>query len=235
MRVSENSKGRFPKIRVRVPFGIRIGGWKPIRSMLLVTILGTVFVSAKSGVAQQPSAKEIRRVVTALDASGKAVVLFDSRVPLTGPRTSMWATEKYPPDFSWTADRATTKVGLPPLRGGTVFRIIDFAPITPDVEKMDINKLQKAVGAEAPAKGRPPRHPLMHRTRTLDYAIVMSGEIDMLLDDSDVHLKVGDVVVQQATNHAWVNRGKEICRMAFILMDAEEPSRGDYRAGHRIG
>jgi uncharacterized cupin superfamily protein len=51
----------------------------------------------------------------------------------------------------------------------------------------------------------------------------MSGEIDMLLDDSVVHLKAGDVVVQQATNHAWVNRGKEPCRVAFILIDSREP------------
>ena len=64
---------------------------------------------------------------------------------------------------------------------------------------------------------------MMHRTRTLDYAIVISGEIDMLLDDGEVHLKAGDVVVQQATNHAWVNRGKEPCRIAFILMDSQEP------------
>jgi uncharacterized cupin superfamily protein len=64
---------------------------------------------------------------------------------------------------------------------------------------------------------------MMHRTRTLDYAIIMSGEIDMLLDDSEVHLQAGDVVVQQATNHAWVNRGKEICRIAFILIDSSEP------------
>jgi len=64
---------------------------------------------------------------------------------------------------------------------------------------------------------------MMHRTRSLDYAIIMSGEIDMLLDDTEVHLKAGDVIVQQATNHAWVNRGKEVCRVAFILMDSQEP------------
>jgi uncharacterized cupin superfamily protein len=62
----------------------------------------------------------------------------------------------------------------------------------------------------------------MHWTRTVDYAIVMSGEIDMLLDDSEVHLKAGDVVVQQGTNHAWVNRGSAPCRIAFVLIDAEE-------------
>ena len=64
---------------------------------------------------------------------------------------------------------------------------------------------------------------MMHRTRSVDYAIILSGEIDMLLDDSEVHLKAGDVVVQQATNHAWVNRSGKPCRVAFILMDSQEP------------
>ena len=63
----------------------------------------------------------------------------------------------------------------------------------------------------------------MHRTRSIDYAVVLSGEIDMLLDDSEVHLKAGDVLVQQGTVHAWVNNGSEPCRIAFVLIDAKEP------------
>src|SRR5271154_3128253 len=69
----------------------------------------------------------------------------------------------------------------------------------------------------AAGKARPPRHHAMHRTRSIDYAIVLSGEIDMLLDESEIHLKAGDVLVQQATNHAWVNRGSAPCRIAFVL------------------
>jgi uncharacterized cupin superfamily protein len=60
-------------------------------------------------------------------------------------------------------------------------------------------------------------------TRTVDYALIMSGEIDTMLDEGEVHLKSGDVVVQQATNHAWINRGKKPCRVALILMDSQEP------------
>jgi uncharacterized cupin superfamily protein len=63
----------------------------------------------------------------------------------------------------------------------------------------------------------------MHRTRSIDYAIVLAGEIDMLLDDSEVHVKAGDIIVQQGTNHAWVNRGREPCRIAFVLIDARLP------------
>jgi uncharacterized cupin superfamily protein len=62
----------------------------------------------------------------------------------------------------------------------------------------------------------------MHRTRTIDYALILSGEIDMLLDDSEIHLKAGDVVIQRGTNHAWVNRGKTPCRVAAVLVDAKD-------------
>ena len=59
--------------------------------------------------------------------------------------------------------------------------------------------------------------------RSVDYAVVLSGEIDMVLDDSVVHLKPGDTIVQQATNHAWVNHGTETCRILFVLMDSKQP------------
>jgi uncharacterized cupin superfamily protein len=68
------------------------------------------------------------------------------------------------------------------------------------------------------------RHPGMHRTHSVDYAVVLEGEIDMLLDASEVHLKAGDVLVQQATNHAWVNRSGAHCRIAFVLVDARAHS-----------
>ncbi|TMH41729.1 MAG: cupin domain-containing protein [Betaproteobacteria bacterium] len=188
---------------------------------------GIALMLAGSIVAQQPP--EVRRVVTKLDPTGKAVVMFDGAVQLKGfrspnPAGEMWVTDKSLPDFNWSADRALTKVGLVPPKNGTIFRIVDFVPLSPGAEeKMDINLMMKVVGDHAPAKGFPPRHPMMHRTRSLDYAIIMSGEIDMLLDEGEVHLKAGDVVVQQATNHAWVNRSGKPCRVAFILMDSQEP------------
>jgi len=190
-------------------------------------LIALVFVAAPLA-AQEQKPSEVRRVVTKIDASGKAVVMFDGAVPLKtlrspNPAGEMWVTEKSPPDFSFTQDRAAVKVGLVPPKDGTVFRVVDFVPIKPEHEHGDMNQMMKVVGDHAPAKGLPPRHPMMHRTRSLDYAIIMSGEIDMLVDDGEVHLKAGDVVVQQATNHAWVNRGKEICRVAFILIDSQEP------------
>jgi len=198
------------------------------RKLFLVAVIAASMSAGFVIAQQQGKPSEVRRVVTKIDASGKAIAMFDSIVPLKSlrspnPAGEMWVTDKSPPDFSWTGDRAEMKVHLTPPKGGTIFRIVDFVPTSEKVEKMDINTMMKVVGADAPAKGLPPRHPMMHRTRSVDYAIIMSGEIDMLLDDSEVHLKAGDVVVQQATNHAWVNRGKSLCRVAFILIDSQEP------------
>ena len=77
--------------------------------------------------------------------------------------------------------------------------------------------------SNAPARGIPVKHPMMHRTRSLDYAMILSGEIDMMLDDTSVHLKAGDVIVQQATNHGWVNHGTQPCRILFRADDLKEP------------
>jgi mannose-6-phosphate isomerase-like protein (cupin superfamily) len=174
-------------------------------------------------------ASDIRRVVTGLDANNKAVVMFDSRMPLqTGPygltSTNLWVTNSYPLGFSFKDDTSAIPVGVSPLDNGTKFRVVEFPPLDAATEaKMDPGFLMKAVGAVAPARGLPVTHPLMHRTRSVDYAVVLSGEIDMMLDDTVVHLKPGDTIVQQATNHAWVNRGTETGRILFVLMDSKQP------------
>jgi mannose-6-phosphate isomerase-like protein (cupin superfamily) len=174
-------------------------------------------------------ASEIRRVVTGLDANNKAVVMFDSRMPLRpGPAglsaTNLWVTNTYPLGFSFKDDTSAIPVGISPLDNGTKFRVVEFPPLDAATEaKMEPDFLMKAVGPVAPARGLPVTHPLMHRTRSVDYAVVLSGEIDMMLDDSVVHLKPGDAIVQQATNHAWVNHGREPCRILFVLMDSRQP------------
>jgi mannose-6-phosphate isomerase-like protein (cupin superfamily) len=174
-------------------------------------------------------ASEIRRVVTGLDANDKSVVIFDSRMPLQpGPyglqAANLWVTNSFPLGFSFKDDTAAIPVGISPLDNGTKFRVVEFPPLDAATEaKMEPGFLMKAVGPVAPARGLPVTHPLMHRTRSVDYAVVLSGEIDMMLDDTMVHLKPGDTIVQQATNHAWVNHGKETCRILFVLMDARQP------------
>jgi mannose-6-phosphate isomerase-like protein (cupin superfamily) len=101
--------------------------------------------------------------------------------------------------------------------------VVEFPPLDRVTEaQLATDFLMRGVNP-VPAKGRPVKHPLMHRTRSLDYAVVLSGEVDMLLDDTTVHLKPGDVVVQQATNHGWVNHGAQPCRILVVLIDSKEP------------
>jgi mannose-6-phosphate isomerase-like protein (cupin superfamily) len=174
------------------------------------------------------TATEIHRVVTTLDADNKSTTLADGQVPLNvspsgNASINLWVTNSSPPGFSFTEDTAKP-IGFNPPDNGTVLRVVEFPPLKPGEEaKLPPGLMMKLVGDHAPARGVPVSHPLMHRTRTVDYAIIMSGEIDMMLDDKTVHLKPGDVVVQQATNHAWLNHGTEPCRVIFVLMDSKQP------------
>jgi mannose-6-phosphate isomerase-like protein (cupin superfamily) len=211
-------------------------GWSPKISQedvmkrivgLSVAVVALIAAGYAAG-QQQPAPPQVHRVVTGIDKEGKAVALFAGAVPLQSlrspnPAGDMWVTQAYPADFDWSEDRGKTKVGLHPPKNGTIFRIVDFVPTTEKISQMPIDTMMKVAGDNAPKRGLPPKHPMMHRTRTVDYAIIMSGEIDMMLDEGEVHLKAGDVVVQQATNHAWINRSNVPCRVAFILMDSEEP------------
>jgi len=172
--------------------------------------------------------KSTRRIVTGHDSQGKAVVLFDSTLQAKqrsvggNGMTLLWVTGEFPVDAAGSADRSQTQVGVPPPASGTVFRIVDFAPISPHAAPVDHEQILRSMGIDPATQGYA-RHSNTHWTRTIDYAIVLEGEIDILLDDSAIHVKAGDVLVQQATNHAWVNNGAEPCRIAFILIDAKTP------------
>lgn len=174
---------------------------------------------------------ELRRVVTTVDQDGKAVVLFDGENPHKEIRPlrgnisrALWATTSAPADMQGDSDRAQGVKMTSPVNGGTVFRIIDYPPVKPEHELLDNNARMAELKNEATIKGLPPSHPFMHRTRSVDYALILQGEIDMILDDSQIHLKAGDVLIQQGTNHAWVNRSNAVCRIAFVLVDARDPA-----------
>ena len=112
------------------------------------------------------------------------------------------------------------EVGVAPPLSGSIFRIVDFPPRKETGQSVSNEAVLKEMGLTAPA-GEKARHPGMHRTESIDYAVVLSGEIDMLLDDSEVHFRASDVLVQRGTIHAWANRGDEVCRIAFILIGAK--------------
>ncbi len=149
-----------------------------------------------------PDYPPIRRVVTGHDATNVARVIMDA--PATNWKSSspgtvstlIWSTDASPADIAIgeeIEDCGARVLGTAPPANGTRFAVIDFPP------------------------GNAGR---MHRTETIDYVIVISGEIDMEMDDSTVHLKSGDVMVQRGTNHVWCNRGREPARLAFVLIDA---------------
>ena len=173
----------------------------------------------------------IRRVVTGKDNSGKAVVVTDGapgrihvRKELGVTNTLLWVTDSIPANLCEQGDEGNREVGIVPPSSGTIFRIIEFGP-QKDVQADHQTRRQifERMGlAPEGASRENPRDPGMHRTRTVDYVVILSGEIDMLLDESEVHLNAGDVVIQRGTNHAWVNRGNEPCKVAFVLIDAKD-------------
>ena len=197
-------------------------------------VAATLVANAGIAAAQQPngtsSRSQIRRVVTGKDSAGKAVVQFDgvaanvqTRQELGTTNTVLWVTDSTPAVISSNADAGNRKIGVEPLPNGTIFRVIEYAPqkdIHSDYETR--LRIMRGMGLAPQGSAREhPRDPGMHRTGSLDYVLILSGEIDMLLDDSEVHLKAGDVVVQQGTNHAWVNRGNQPCKVAFVLISAQ--------------
>jgi len=176
----------------------------------------------------------IRRIVTGHDAGGKAVVLSDdyAHAIKTVPQwpglvsTDIWKTNAMPvPIAKDERDPTLTPRSLHPAPNGTTFRISIVPPESDFVRNLDPAQSQALFGgvgnAKASTHGRGGRHPLMHRTETLDYAVVLEGEITMLLDDSEVNLKAGDVVIQRGTNHAWSNRSGKPVRMLYILIDGK--------------
>ncbi len=174
--------------------------------------------------------RTVRRVVTGHDKNGTAVVVMDgtlqTQIRAAGVGSvALWITDESPADISGSKDRAARSIGVPPPANGSILRIVDFPPVTGDI-KVDNAAFtaEMGLGKQQRGGGKHVNHPFMHRTKSVDCAIVLDGEIDMLLDDTEVHVKAGDILVQQGTNHAWVNNSGKNCRICFVLIDAVEPA-----------
>jgi mannose-6-phosphate isomerase-like protein (cupin superfamily) len=168
----------------------------------------------------------IRRIVTGVDAAGNAVIVGDGPAPRTVSRPALsvesallWVTDETPVELARLDDPTDREIGVAPPAGGSILRVVDFLP-DPN-RKIDNESFLKEMGL-GDGSAPPSRHAFMHRTRSIDYAIVLSGEIDMLLDVGEVHVKAGDILIQRGTNHAWVNRTNEVCRIVFVLIDARD-------------
>ena len=172
----------------------------------------------------------IRRVVTGHDENGKAVVVSDAEatnIVRPGHRPgvaihNLWLLNSSPAEIFGPENTTTETIGLLPPQNGSVFRVIDFPPEAGWIDEVDAKAAKEAwasIGAEDVGVEDKPAHPLMHRTETLDYSLCMEGEIYMVLDDSELLIKKGDVVIQRGTNHAWSNRSDTVCTMMFVLID----------------
>lgn len=176
-----------------------------------------------------------RRIVTGHDAAGKAVILEDAPPPrvvrLTGDLGpwfyEVWNTRETPARI----DRASGEppeegIQLAPPRGGTRIRVLDIPPEDERIKDVSAEAARAhfaEIGAASASShgGAGSRHPFMHRTETIDYGIVLEGEITLVLDEGETVVRAGDIVIQRGTNHGWANRSGRNCRIAFILIDGK--------------
>ncbi|MEJ1238362.1 cupin domain-containing protein [Chryseolinea sp. T2] len=175
-----------------------------------------------------------RRIVTGHDADGQAIITSNAPPTRTqlvggpgGPTfIEVWHTSETPAMiFDQPLEDSEKGLVLAPPQSGTRIRVIDFPPEGEEIRKLsgaDAAEKFKAMGGEhaSTSKAGAP-HPLMHKTKTVDYGIVLEGEITLVLDKGETTISQGDIVIQNGTNHAWANRSGKLCRMAFVLIDGQ--------------
>ena len=177
--------------------------------------------------------RPVRRVVTGHDEQGRSVIISDEASPHVKENpvqqgrglTDLWRTFDAPANNLGNADAAATDVVLNPPPGGSVFR---FFQVLPERDQADLSWEERQRIADnvfsgmGAAHNRDPdaRHPGMHTTETVDYIILLDGDVSLLLDEGEVRLNPFDVVVQRGTNHSWVNHGDAPALLAAILLDA---------------
>ena len=178
--------------------------------------------------------KPVRRIVTGHDAMGRAIVQEDAPPPRVariggahGPLFyEVWNTRATPaPIDRASGEPAESGIVLAPPLGGTRIRVLDippegdnFAGLSPEEARAHFAEIG-APEASSFGAGAPARHAMMHRTETIDYGIVLDGEIVLVLDEGEVTARAGDIVIQRGTNHGWANRSDRTCRIAFVLID----------------
>lgn len=169
--------------------------------------------------------RAVRRVVTGHDAAGHSIISEDQALNWRGGvLTELWQSDRSPAAAHAYADTENTAPRLEPPPSGTVLR---FFTLAPGLETLSRDSLEAEIAAAYDAMGGSHcrvdtrRHPGMHRTKTLDYIIVLEGTVTLLLDDGETDLHPFDVVIQRHTNHAWLNRTDRPALLACVLIDAD--------------
>lgn len=177
---------------------------------------------------------QVRRIITENNKDGLSYVREDAfaeniSYPVPGNQDlaliNLWGVKSVPTAISDLGSFGQAPVPLTPNANGITFRYVDFPPDAELLGFLDTSNIKKAWD-HLKTKQNEPRleklpHPLMHTTNTVDFGIVLSGEIVLILDQEERLMKAGDVAIQRGTHHAWSNRSSQICRMAFILIDAQ--------------
>lgn len=171
----------------------------------------------------------VRRVLTGHDAEGRSTIIADGLAPNvkemrpTFPGlalTDLWETRGAPASNAGSADAADRPVHLEPPKNGTIVRIVEFPPDRTRPRESDSRAGFKAIGA-GHAQDRGSSDPMMHKTSTVDYIIVLKGEIHAIMETGETLLRAGDVLIQRGTMHSWSVRTSEPCIVAAILVNAK--------------
>lgn len=179
------------------------------------------------------SDRPVRRIVTGHDAGGHAIIQEDGPPPRVqriggdiGPIFhEVWNTRESPARIDRASgEPAEDGIILAPPRSGTRIRVLDIPPEDPRMSEMTPEEARAhfaevGAGTASSHQGGSSRHALMHRTETIDYGIVLEGELTLIVDRDETVVHAGDIVIQRGTNHGWANRSGRPCRIAFILID----------------
>jgi len=172
--------------------------------------------------------QKARRVVTGHHPDGRSMVMIDDNGPNMTEITAwpglwvteLWTSEEMPIDNHGQKDRGARKMRHDPGPNGTIFRIVEIPPESPDAP-IDTKAAFEQLGSEnKPKPADSAKHHSMHKTNSVDYLVVLSGEMTMLMEDGETVLRQGDCIVQRGTNHAWVNKSGRPCVLAAVLVDA---------------
>ena len=169
-----------------------------------------------------------RRIVTSHDANGRSIFLSDGAAPAVQvieafggmSVTELWRTDESPASNAGDDDPAGKEKSLEPSSLGSKFRVVEYPPDSVRFAGAGRESGFAEIGGHHAMAEDGGRHPGMHKTATVDYAIVLTGEIWAVMDEGETLMKPGDIMIQRGTRHAWSNRTNEACRVAFILIDA---------------
>lgn len=168
--------------------------------------------------------RKLRRIITGNNEKGRSEVIFDGSPRHFGGLSEIWTTYESPVDNSHFDDPVQSRVKLEPPPNGTKFRYFRVYPDDHSLSEEELTKRAAAGFNAIDASHCQPdtsRSPHMHTTKTIDYIILLDGEVTLLLDEEEIDLKPYDVVIQRGTNHAWINKSSKPALLAAILIDAK--------------